>query len=92
MMMGMTMSQKILAAHAGLDEVKAGQLINAKLDMAFDRLIELCRGDVQYSFDRFDRSVLLVLIVLLQRFLIFLSSFHLVNLHVVISGSDSLPQ
>ena len=24
--MGMTMSQKILAAHAGLDEVKAGQL------------------------------------------------------------------
>ena len=31
--MGMTMSQKILAAHAGLDEVKAGQLINAKLDL-----------------------------------------------------------
>ena len=31
--MGMTMSQKILAAHAGLEEVKAGQLINAKLDM-----------------------------------------------------------
>ena len=30
--MGMTMSQKILAAHAGLEEVKAGQLINAKLD------------------------------------------------------------
>lgn len=31
--MGMTMTQKILAAHAGLEEVKAGQLINAKLDM-----------------------------------------------------------
>ena len=31
--MGMTMSQKILAAHAGLDEVKAGQLIEAKLDL-----------------------------------------------------------
>ncbi len=30
--MGMTMTQKILAAHAGLAEVKAGQLINAKLD------------------------------------------------------------
>ncbi|MBQ4563933.1 MAG: 3-isopropylmalate dehydratase large subunit [Lachnospiraceae bacterium] len=30
--MGMTMTQKILAAHAGLSEVKAGQLINAKLD------------------------------------------------------------
>ncbi len=31
--MGMTMTQKILAAHAGLESVKAGQLINAKLDM-----------------------------------------------------------
>ena len=31
--MGMTMTQKILAAHAGLPEVKAGQLIRAKLDM-----------------------------------------------------------
>ncbi|MBQ8648179.1 MAG: 3-isopropylmalate dehydratase large subunit, partial [Oscillospiraceae bacterium] len=30
--MGMTMTQKILAAHAGLDSVKAGQLIKAKLD------------------------------------------------------------
>ena len=31
--MGMTMTQKILAAHAGLPEVKAGQLIEAKLDL-----------------------------------------------------------
>lgn len=31
--MGMTMTQKILADHAGLSEVKAGQLINVKLDM-----------------------------------------------------------
>jgi 3-isopropylmalate/(R)-2-methylmalate dehydratase large subunit len=31
--MGMTMTQKILAAHAGLDHVVPGQLINAKLDM-----------------------------------------------------------
>ena len=31
--MGMTLTQKILAHHAGLDEVKAGQLINAKLDI-----------------------------------------------------------
>ena len=31
--MGMTMTQKILAAHAGLESVKAGQLINAKLDL-----------------------------------------------------------
>ena len=31
--MGMTMTQKILSAHAGLDSVRAGQLIRAKLDM-----------------------------------------------------------
>lgn len=31
--MGMTMTQKILARHAGLDFVKAGDLINCKLDM-----------------------------------------------------------
>ena len=31
--MGMTASQKILAAHAGLKEVKAGQLISAELDL-----------------------------------------------------------
>ena len=31
--MGMTMTQKILAAHAGLDTVEAGQLIEAKLDI-----------------------------------------------------------
>ena len=30
--MGMTMTQKILAAHAGLDSVSVGQLIEAKLD------------------------------------------------------------
>lgn len=31
--MGMTMTQKILAAHAGVESIKAGQLINAKLDL-----------------------------------------------------------
>lgn len=31
--MGMTMTQKILAAHAGLDKVEAGQLIQADLDI-----------------------------------------------------------
>lgn len=31
--MGMTMTQKILASHAGLDYVEPGQLINAKLDI-----------------------------------------------------------
>ena len=33
MSMGMTMTQKILAHHAGLDSVRAGQLIQAKLDL-----------------------------------------------------------
>ena len=31
--MGMTMTQKILAAHAGLDSVTAGQLILANVDL-----------------------------------------------------------
>lgn len=31
--MGMTITEKILAAHAGLDHVEPGQLINAKLDI-----------------------------------------------------------
>jgi len=31
--MGMTMTQKILAEHAGLEKVEAGQLINTRLDM-----------------------------------------------------------
>ena len=31
--MGMTMTQKILAAHAGLEHVEAGQLIETELDL-----------------------------------------------------------
>ena len=31
--MGMTMTQKILAAHAGRSSVKAGELVDADLDM-----------------------------------------------------------
>ena len=31
--MGMTMTQKILAVHAGLESVVAGQLIEAELDL-----------------------------------------------------------
>ena len=31
--MAMTMTQKILAAHAGLEQVHAGQLIEAELDL-----------------------------------------------------------
>ncbi len=33
--MGMTITEKILAEHAGLKEVVAGQLINARLDLVF---------------------------------------------------------
>ena len=32
--MAMTMTQKILAAHAGLNAVVAGQLVEANLDLA----------------------------------------------------------
>lgn len=31
--MAMTMTQKILAAHAGVESVKPGQLIKVKLDL-----------------------------------------------------------
>ena len=44
--MGMTMTQKILAAHSGEAAVTAGQLINAKLDMVFlGPLIDMARFD-----------------------------------------------
>ena len=39
--MGMTMTQKILAAHAGLDSVCAGQLIEADLDLVLGNDITL---------------------------------------------------
>ena len=39
--MGMTMTQKILAAHAGLESVKAGQLIEAELDLVLGNDITL---------------------------------------------------
>ena len=41
--MGMTLTQKIRAAHAGLAEVKAGQLINAKLDLSLIHISEPTR-------------------------------------------------
>ena len=36
--MAMTMTQKILAKHAGLDHVEAGQLIEAKLLSIYYRI------------------------------------------------------
>ncbi|MGN0474445.1 MAG: 3-isopropylmalate dehydratase large subunit [Acutalibacteraceae bacterium] len=57
--MGMTMTQKILAAHAGLDSVVAGQLIEAKLDLVLGNDItspvainELEKAGVDKIFDK----------------------------------------
>lgn len=57
--MGMTMTQKILAAHAGLPEVKAGQLIEADLDLVLGNDItspvainEMKKMDRQTVFDK----------------------------------------
>ncbi|MBQ6401541.1 MAG: 3-isopropylmalate dehydratase large subunit [Firmicutes bacterium] len=58
--MGMTMTQKILAAHAGLDRVAAGQLIRANLDMVLGNDITTpvaVREFEKAGFDRiFDRE------------------------------------
>lgn len=57
--MGMTMTQKILAAHAGLDKVEAGQLILVKLDRVLGNDItspvairEFSKMGVDEVFDR----------------------------------------
>ena len=57
--MGMTMTQKILAAHAGLAEVKAGQLIEAELDLVLGNDItspvainEMKKMNCQTVFDK----------------------------------------
>ncbi len=57
--MGMTMTQKILAAHAGLESVSAGQLIEASLDLVLGNDItspvaikEMDKMDVKGVFDK----------------------------------------
>ena len=57
--MGMTMTQKILASHAGLDHVVAGQLIEADIDLALANDItgpvairELKKADLDKVFDK----------------------------------------
>ncbi len=57
--MGMTLTQKILASHAGLDSVKPGQLINAKLDLVLGNDIttpvainELNKNEISSVFDK----------------------------------------
>lgn len=62
--MGMTISQKILAAHAGREHLEAGELINCKLDLVLGNdvtapvaISEFNRLDLQEVFDR-ERVVL----------------------------------
>lgn len=57
--MAMTMTQKILAKHAGVDSVVAGQLINAKLDIVLGNDIttpvaigEFCKAGFTDVFDK----------------------------------------
>ena len=64
--MGMTMTQKILAAHAGLDRVEAGQLIEAQLDLVLGNDItspvainEMKKMNNQEVFDK-DKIVLVM--------------------------------
>ncbi len=58
--MGMTMTQKILARHAGLDSVRPGQLIQARLDLVLGNDITTPVAVNEFGaagFDRvFDRS------------------------------------
>lgn len=59
-MAGMTMSQKILAHHAGLERVEAGQLIEARLDMVLGNDITspvaIKEMDKFHKKDVFDRE------------------------------------
>ena len=62
--MGMTMTQKILAAHAGLPAVKAGDLIEADLDLVLGNDItspvaihEMEKFNTQEVFDK-DKNLL----------------------------------
>lgn len=53
--MGMTMTQKILAAHAGLDEVTAGQLIRADLDLVLGNDITTPVAVNEFNKSGFDK-------------------------------------
>ncbi|MBQ7732545.1 MAG: 3-isopropylmalate dehydratase large subunit [Synergistaceae bacterium] len=53
--MAMTMTQKILAKHAGLDEVHAGQLIQAKLDLVLGNDITSPVAINEFEAAGFDR-------------------------------------
>lgn len=52
--MGMTMTQKILAAAAGLESVEAGQLIEAKLDLVLGN--DITSPVAIHEMDKFDKK------------------------------------
>ena len=52
--MGMTMTQKILAAAAGLSEVKAGQLIEADLSLVLGN--DITSPVAIHEMERFDKG------------------------------------
>lgn len=53
--MGMTMTEKILAKHAGIDVVKPGQLINCKLDMVLAN--DVTAPPAIKEFEKIDKPV-----------------------------------
>ena len=86
--MGMTMTQKILAAHAGLPSVSAGQLIEADLDLVLGNDItspvaihEMDKMKVDGVFDK-DKIALV-----LDHFV----PNKISNLHSIANVSESLP-
>ncbi len=52
--MGMTMTQKILAAHAGLESVKPGDLIEAKLDLVLGN--DITSPVAIHEMEKFDKK------------------------------------
>lgn len=52
--MGMTMTQKILAAHAGLESVTAGQLIEADLDLVLGN--DVTTPVAIHEMEKFDKK------------------------------------
>ena len=85
--MGMTMTQKILAAHAGLPSVSAGQLIEADLDLVLGNDItspvaihEMDKMKVDGVFDK-DKIALV---------LDHLCRIRISNLHSIVNASESL--
>lgn len=56
--MGMTMTQKILAAAAGLSEVKAGQLIEADLSLVLGN--DITSPVAIHEMERFDKREYLI--------------------------------